>query len=54
MSELTDALRAVIIDWLGAAYDAENRYPGNPDYRGPEDVDELVARLRPLYQGEHD
>lgn len=38
-------IRHVIIEWLGGAYDAEDKYPGNPDYRNAENVDKLVEAL---------
>jgi len=40
-----DQIRAIIIEWLGGAYDPERRYCGNPDYRQPEDVEELVEKI---------
>lgn len=38
-------LKAQIIYWLGGAYDGAGEFPGNPDYRNEEDVDELVKQL---------
>ncbi len=48
MSDMEERIRQAIIAWLGGAYDADRRFPGNPDYRDPEDVAELVAAIRAL------
>ena len=42
---LDGRIKAVVIEWLGARFDAEGRLSGNPDYVQEEDVDELVTQL---------
>jgi hypothetical protein len=40
-----DVLRAIVVKWFGSAYDEAGEYPGNPDYYGAKEVDELVEQL---------
>jgi len=42
--------RRIVVDWLGETYDADRRYGlSNPDYRQPEEVDDLVVKLRDVW-----
>lgn len=42
---IRQTIELIVIEWLGGAYDAEDQYPGNPDYRNAKDVNELVSRI---------